>query len=64
MNMALKIIGPCVAPCIFYFKYKRMHFQIFTVCEIFGMIRVSNFHKIFFTCFWENYNKCGHGHFR
>ena len=44
INIALKIVGPCVAPRIFYFNYKRMHFQIFMACEIPGLILVSNFH--------------------
>ena len=50
MNIALKIIGPYMTPCIYYyyyFNYKRMHFHFFMVCEIPGMILVFNFHKYF-----------------
>ena len=45
MKIALKITGHCAAPYIFHFNYKRMHFQIFMVCEIPGMVLVGNILK-------------------
>ena len=39
-----------------------MHFLIFMVGEIPGIILISILHKIFFPYGYENYNKCGRGH--
>ena len=54
MKIALKIIGPCVTPA-FYFNFKQMHFQIFMVCEIPGIVLVYNFHKNFLSLFLRKF---------
>ena len=63
MNIALKIIGPLHGPMHFYFSYKRIHFQFLWFVKSLELFWLDNFHKNFlFPYFYENYNKCGHGH--
>ena len=62
MNIELKIIGPCVAPCIFISIISECIFKFLWFVKSLELFWLVTSIKFSFPIFLRNYNKCGHGH--